>query len=112
MTDVFKLFFMILHNKFLSIFNSKYRCPFIYYLYFCKKWGIMCIDRNKGNDGFKSAVRGTYIDKTGMIAVINQTLDTERRFTCVTRSRRFGKSMSADMLCAYYEKSCRARMTY
>ena len=112
MTDVFKLFFMILHNKFLSIFNSKYRCPFFIICIFAKKWGIMCIYINKGNDGFKSAVRGTYIDKTGMIAVINQTLDTERRFTCVTRSRRFGKSMAADMLCAYYDKSCTARITY
>ena len=44
----------------------------------------MCTYINKGNEGFKSAVKGTYIDKTGMIAVINQTLDTERRFTCVT----------------------------
>ena len=66
----------------------------------------MCTYINKGNDGFKSAIKGTYIDKTGMIAIINQTLDTERRFTCVTRSRRFGKSMAADMLCAYYDKSC------
>lgn len=69
----------------------------------------MCTYINKGNEGFKSAVKGTYIDKTGMIAVINQTLDTERRFTCVTRSRRFGKSMAADMLCAYYDKSCNSR---
>ena len=69
----------------------------------------MCTYINKGNEGFKSAVKGTYIDKTGMIAVINQILDTERRFTCVTRSRRFGKSMAADMLCAYYDKSCDSR---
>lgn len=66
----------------------------------------MCTYINKGNEGFRSALKGTYIDKTGLIAVINQTLDTERRFTCVTRSRRFGKSMAADMLCAYYDKSC------
>ena len=72
----------------------------------------MCTYINKGNEGFKSAVKGTYIDKTGMIAVINQTLDTERRFTCVTRGRRFGKSMAADMLCAYYDKSCDSRLLF
>ncbi|MDD6977453.1 MAG: AAA family ATPase [Prevotellaceae bacterium] len=72
----------------------------------------MCTYVNKGNEGFKSAVKGTYIDKTGMIAIINQTLDTERRFTCVTRSRRFGKSMAADMLCAYYDKSCDSRALF
>lgn len=61
---------------------------------------------NKGNENFRRARNSEYIDKTGMIAVINSTLDTERSFTCVTRCRRFGKSMAADMLCAYYDKSC------
>ena len=64
---------------------------------------------NKGNDGFQSAINGGYVDKSGIIAVINNTLDTERRYTCVTRCRRFGKSMAADMLCAYYDKSCDSR---
>lgn len=61
---------------------------------------------NKGNEGFRRALNGEYVDKTGMIEFINNTLDTERSYTCVTRSRRFGKSMAADMLCAYYDKSC------
>lgn len=61
---------------------------------------------NKGNEGFFSAVNSDYVDKSGMIAVINKTLNTERRYTCVTRSRRFGKSMAVDMLRAYYDESC------
>lgn len=61
---------------------------------------------NKGNDGFVGALNGEYVDKTGMIEIINKTLNTERRFTCVTRCRRFGKSMALRMLCAYYDKSC------
>ena len=69
----------------------------------------MCTYINKGNDGFRSAIEGSYVDKTGLIAAINKTLGTERRFTCVTRCRRFGKSMAADMLCAYYDKSCDSR---
>ncbi|MBQ0018940.1 MAG: AAA family ATPase [Bacteroidales bacterium] len=61
---------------------------------------------NKGNENFRRARNSEYVDKTGLIAVVNATLDTERSFTCVTRCRRFGKSMAADMLCAYYDKSC------
>lgn len=64
---------------------------------------------NKGNEGFRRALNGEYVDKTGMIEIINNTLDTERSLTCVTRSRRFGKTMAVDMLCAYYDKSCDSR---
>lgn len=67
---------------------------------------------NKGNEGFLSAINGEYVDKTGMIEIINMTLNTERRYTCVTRSRRFGKSMALDMLCAYYDKSCDSRQLF
>ena len=56
---------------------------------------------NTGNAGFQSARNGEYVDKSQLIAVVNSTLNTERRFSCVTRCRRFGKSMAARMLCAY-----------
>ena len=58
---------------------------------------------NIGNDGFASARRSEYVDKSGLIAYINSTLFTKQRFSCVTRCRRFGKSMAAEMLCAYYD---------
>ena len=61
---------------------------------------------NIGNAGFQSARNGEYVDKSGMIRVINATLFTERKFSCITRPRRFGKSMVAKMLCAYYDHSC------
>ena len=64
---------------------------------------------NIGSAGFQSARNSEYVDKSGLIAVVNATLNTERRFTCVTRSRRFGKSMAARMLNAYYDQSCDAR---
>ena len=67
---------------------------------------------NKGNQGFLSAINGEYVDKTGMIAIINKTLNTERRYTCVTRSRRFGKSMAVEMLTSYYDKSCDSRQLF
>lgn len=62
---------------------------------------------NPGNDGFKKAVRSKiYVDKTGLIAYTNECLDTEQQFICVSRPRRFGKSMALKMLSAYYSCSC------
>lgn len=61
---------------------------------------------NRGNLNFREVLGDEYVDKSGLIAEINKTLNTERRYTCVTRCRRFGKSMAANMLYAYYDKSC------
>ena len=67
---------------------------------------------NIGNAGFRSARNGEYVDKSGLIPVVNATLDTERRFSCVSRCRRFGKSMAAKMLNAYYDRSCDSRSLF
>lgn len=64
---------------------------------------------NIGNDGFKSVRKTYYVDKTGMIAFINETLGTTDKLTCVSRPRRFGKSFAAKMLGAYYDRSCDSR---
>ena len=64
---------------------------------------------NTGNAGFQSVRNGEYVDKSQLIAVISGTLFTEYRFSCVSRCRRFGKSMAAKMLCAYYDHSCDSR---
>ena len=61
---------------------------------------------NIGNAGFQSVRNGEYVDKSQLIAVVNETLFTENRFSCVSRCRRFGKSIAAKMLCAYYDHSC------
>ena len=67
---------------------------------------------NKGNEEFRSALRGGYVDKSGLIAVVNNTLLSRQRFSCVTRSRRFGKSLAAMMLYAYYDHSCDSRQLF
>lgn len=67
---------------------------------------------NLGNSGFASIRNGTYVDKTGLIAEINQTLDSGRKLTCVSRPRRFGKSYAAKMLCAYYDRSCDSKALF
>ena len=67
----------------------------------------MGIYLNPGNDEYKKAVNSEiYVDKTGLIAFTNRILNTEQRNICVSRPRRFGKSMAANMLVAYYDKSC------
>ena len=67
---------------------------------------------NKGNEGFRSSRNSEYVDKSGLISVVNSTLFTRQRFTCVSRCRRFGKSMAAEMLAAYYDHSCDSRSLF
>ena len=66
----------------------------------------MGIYLNPGNSGFAEIRNSAYVDKTGLIGLINQTIGTRQKLTCVSRPRRFGKSYAAQMLCAYYDKSC------
>ena len=61
---------------------------------------------NPGNSGFTRIRNDLYVDKSGLIALINDTIDTTRSLTCVSRPRRFGKSFAAQMLCAYYDRTC------
>ena len=67
---------------------------------------------NRGNNGFQESRNSEYVDKSGLIRVINATLETEQKFTCVSRCRRFGKSMAAKMLAAYYDYSCDSRSLF
>ena len=67
---------------------------------------------NTGNTGFQRIRNSEYVDKSGLISIVNGTLFTERSFSCVTRCRRFGKSMAAKMLCAYYDHSCDSRQLF
>lgn len=61
---------------------------------------------NPGNSGFAEIRNDIYVDKSGLIGLVNGTIDTPRRLTCISRPRRFGKSFAAKMLCAYYDKTC------
>ncbi len=61
---------------------------------------------NPGNKGFQKILQSEYVDKTGLIALINKTIGTTGMLTCISRPRRFGKSYATKMLCAYYDCSC------
>ena len=71
----------------------------------------MGIYLNPGNDLFYSTVTYSeiYVDKTMLISFTNKCLFGENKEICVSRPRRFGKSMAENMLTAYYSKGCDSR---
>ncbi len=67
----------------------------------------MGIYLNPSNIDFQRALNSEiYIDKSELIKYTNKKLFTEQQFICVSRPRRFGKSMAANMLTAYYSTGC------
>ena len=70
----------------------------------------MGIYLNPGNISFAKTIRSEiYVDKTGLIACTNEYLNTRDHYLCVSRPRRFGKSMTLEMLAAYYSCGCNSR---
>ena len=61
---------------------------------------------NPGNTAFMEIADADYVDKTGLISLLNSTIGRKNKLTCVSRPRRFGKSFAAKMLSAYYDCSC------
>lgn len=60
---------------------------------------------NPDNSAFQAALNSRiYVDKTGLIACMNEVLDSTDAYICNSRPRRFGKSYAANMLAAYYSK--------
>ena len=72
----------------------------------------MGIYLNPGNCGFQRIINSEYVDKTGLIRLINDVIDTVDNLVCVSRPRRFGKSFAAQMLCAYYDCSCDSHVLF
>ena len=68
---------------------------------------------NPGNDAFRIAVNDDiYKDKSGLLSFTNQKLNKNKRYICVSRPRRFGKSMAASMLAAYYSRGCDSKSLF
>lgn len=67
----------------------------------------MGIYLNPDNRGFWKALRSKiYVDKTSLITWTNDLINTRDQYICVSRPRRFGKSMALEMLAAYYSRGC------
>lgn len=65
---------------------------------------------NPGNLRYKMAVDSEiFIDKSEMIMYLNSLINTNQRYVSVSRPRRFGKTMAADMICAYYDREAESR---
>ena len=50
-----------------------------------------------------------YVDKSPMINELNEAIGTDDRFICMSRARRFGKTMMTNLMAAYYSKDCNSR---
>ena len=62
---------------------------------------------NPTNEAFAVALNSEiYVDKTGLLEYTNKVLGTLQGYICNSRPRRFGKSIAANMLAAYYSKGC------
>ncbi len=62
---------------------------------------------NQNNALFQEAVNSEiYVDKTLLIKELNKIVCTSDKYVCISRPRRFGKSIAANMLTAYYSKGC------
>ena len=62
---------------------------------------------NCDNSAFKVALNSEiYIDKTGLLEYTNKVMNTLQGYICNSRPRRFGKSITANMLTAYYSRGC------
>ena len=57
-----------------------------------------------GNFAFRSVINSDFVDKSGLLNILNKNIDTENRFMCISRPRRFGKSVAAKMAYAYYDR--------
>ena len=73
----------------------------------------MGIYLNPDNENFKATLtRKIYVDKTMMIAVINEFMATDNKYLCVSRPRRFGKTIAGNMLAAYFSKGADSRAVF
>ena len=60
---------------------------------------------NTGFEKFQESLNARlYVDKSELIDILNTNIKTPQKYVCISRPRRFGKSVTANMLCAYYSK--------
>ena len=62
---------------------------------------------NPGNKAFQKTLKSEiYVDKTMLLAYTNKVIGSDMACICNSRPRRFGKSITANMLAAYYSRGC------
>ncbi|MBO6127708.1 MAG: AAA family ATPase [Pseudobutyrivibrio sp.] len=67
----------------------------------------MGIYLNPNNDNFKKVLANEiYVDKTMMLREMNGFIEKANNYICVSKARRFGKTVAGNMLVEYYSKGC------
>ncbi len=70
----------------------------------------MGIYLNPDNENFRKHIsQPIYVDKTMMIKDVGRFMDTGNEYICISRPRRFGKTITGNMLSAYFSKGCDSR---
>ena len=65
----------------------------------------MALYLNVGNESFQESLNSIiYVDKSPLIEILNRSIKTKNKYFCLSRPRRFGKSVTAQMICSYYAK--------
>ena len=65
---------------------------------------------NPNAEAFKMGLNtDIYIDKSLVLSELNKLVFSQRNFLCISRPRRFGKSMVGNLISAYYSKGCDTR---
>ena len=77
------------------------------------KEGSMGTYLNPGKGAYEEAVNSEiFVDKSEMILYLNSVVKTKQKYVSVSRPRRFGKTMAADMICAYYDREADSRSLF
>ena len=65
----------------------------------------MALYLNVGNESFQESLNSLiYVDKSPLIEILNKSIKTKNKYFCLSRPRRFGKSVTAQMICSYYAR--------
>ena len=73
----------------------------------------MGIYLNPGNVNFASTLKNPlYVDKTMLLSELNRFIDIDNKYVCISRPRRFGKTIAGNMIAAYYSKGCDSRKLF
>ena len=94
--------------------RASFTVQFPAFMLYCPQEGSgMGIYLNPNNDNFtRTTKREIYVDKTMMISVLNGFMEVDNTYVCVSRPRRFGKTIAGNMLSAYYSKGCDSRALF
>ena len=73
----------------------------------------MGIYLNPRNDSYEEICNSDiFVDKSELISFTNNKIRKSGKYICVSRPRRFGKSVNLNMLAAYYSKGCDSRKMF